>query len=277
MNSEPGEALLNSFWRTLTRAPRRILLLDYDGTLAPFQTERDKACPYPEVTRLLTSIQNEPSCRLVIISGRAVDDLLPLLGMDPPPEIWGSHGLERRISNGRRELHPIDQSAMVALEQAALWIEQKGLTEHCEQKPGCMALHWRGLTPEREARIRRNAEADWPEIAAEGKLYIHLFDGGIELRHPGRTKGDAVRTIIKEEEDAAAVAYLGDDATDEEAFRAVKARGLGILIRPERRPTAAQIWLRPPDDLIAFLRKWCMICKDRPDLPNEHNDVGGLK
>jgi trehalose-phosphatase len=267
MTQEPGEALLKKFWRILAGAPRRILLLDYDGTLAPFRRARNEAVPYPGVIPLLDNIAKEPSCRLVIISGRAIDDLLPLLGMEPPPEIWGAHGLERRTADGRRELFPIDERASTALEQARVWAEKRGYRKHCEQKPGCIALHWRGLSASREAEMRRRAEKIWPEIAAEGDLHIHYFDGGIELRHPGRTKGDAVQAVFAEEEDGAAIAYLGDDATDEEAFRAVKERGIGILVRPEKRPTAAEIWLRPPNDLIYFLRKWSMICEGPNDLP----------
>ena len=53
-----------------------------------------------------------------------------------------------------------------------------------------------------------------------------------------------------------AVAYLGDDMTDEDAFQAVKARGLAVLVRPQFRPTAADVWLRPPEELVAFMQHW---------------------
>jgi trehalose-6-phosphatase len=61
------------------------------------------------------------------------------------------------------------------------------------------------------------------------------FDGGIEMRMPGRDKGDAVRTILDEIGPEAPVAYLGDDATDERAFLALGTRGLSVLVRPESR------------------------------------------
>jgi trehalose 6-phosphate phosphatase len=261
MTSEPEEALLEKFWQLLARTPRRILMLDYDGTLAPFRAQRNEAVPYPQIIPLLTAIQNESSCRLVIISGRAIDDLLPLLAMDQPPEVWGAHGLERQQPDGPRELFPIDKDAIAALEQAALWAEQNDLMDHCECKHGCLALHWRSLPEERVEPIRKIAENTWPQIAAEGNLYIHLFDGGMEMRHPGRTKGDAVKVIFSEEESDVAAAYLGDDVTDEDAFKAVRDRGVGILVRGEKRPTEAGIWLRPPDDLVYFLRRWQMICE----------------
>lgn len=55
------------------------------------------------------------------------------------------------------------------------------------------------------------------------------------------------------------VAYLGDDLSDEAAFRAVQRvgrRGLGVLVRREWRDTAAEVWLRPPGELKGFLERW---------------------
>lgn len=56
------------------------------------------------------------------------------------------------------------------------------------------------------------------------------------------------------------MAYLGDDVTDEDAFHAVKPRGLAVLVRAELRETAADLWIRPPRELVAFLRSWCDAC-----------------
>ena len=67
-----------------------------------------------------------------------------------------------------------------------------------------------------------------------------------------------MKAVLSETPEGSAVAYLGDDITDEDAFRAVKPRGLGVLVRPELRETAADIWIRPPDELLSFLRHWCV-------------------
>jgi trehalose-6-phosphatase len=65
----PGLDIL-LFWDLLTRSKNRALLLDYDGTLAPFRVERDKAVPYFGVRKILEKIIATGGCRVVVISGR---------------------------------------------------------------------------------------------------------------------------------------------------------------------------------------------------------------
>jgi trehalose 6-phosphate synthase/trehalose 6-phosphate phosphatase len=77
-----------------------LLLLDYDGTLAPFCVDRFLARPWAGVRELLTRIQQQGRTRMAIISGRSVHEIRPLLGIDPPFEVWGLHGAERLFPNG---------------------------------------------------------------------------------------------------------------------------------------------------------------------------------
>ena len=83
------------------------------------------------------------------------------------------------------------------------------------------------------------------------------FDGGIELRVSGSDKGKAVLTVLGELDPETPLAFLGDDITDEDAFIALQSScALTVLVRPEWRKTNAKIWLRPPEDLLDFLREW---------------------
>jgi trehalose-6-phosphatase len=70
----------------------------------------------------------------------------------------------------------------------------------------------------------------------------------------------AVETIIAEEGDAV-IAYLGDDFTDEDAFSAIKGKGLSALVRPEWRPTSADVWIIPPEELLSFFDRWIEACR----------------
>jgi trehalose-phosphatase len=61
---------------------------------------------------------------------------------------------------------------------------------------------------------------------------------------------------LSEVSEDSVAAYLGDDVTDEDAFRAIKGRGLSVLVRPEHRETEADVWIRPPDELLEFIGRW---------------------
>jgi len=84
-----------SFLETVARATEAALLVDYDGTLAPFSIERDQASPYPGIALALQEIARHGRTRLAVISGRDASEVLALLNIHPPPEVWGLHGLQR--------------------------------------------------------------------------------------------------------------------------------------------------------------------------------------
>ncbi len=88
------------FFDDLSRAPDSALIVDYDGTLAAFQLERDRAFPYSGVSILLTEILNAGHTRVVVVTGRPAQEVVPLLGIEPHPEIWGSDGLQRLRTDG---------------------------------------------------------------------------------------------------------------------------------------------------------------------------------
>lgn len=252
----PGE----KFWKRIEAAPGRVLFLDYDGTLAPFRKNSHEATPYPGVRKVLEKILESGGCRMVLISGRWTKDLPPLLGLKKFPEIWGSHGLERLTPNGHYEMATLSNVEVRGLAEANELVIKAGLGRHSEQKPGSLALHWRGLDENIRVRLISIVEQKLAPLARKTGLVLKEFDGGLELRVPGRNKGDAVHTVLSEESPEAVCAYLGDDLTDEDAFKALEGRGLGILVRRQWRSTAATAWLKPPGELIRFLERWAEVC-----------------
>jgi trehalose-phosphatase len=248
---------LADFFAAVGAATRRVLMLDYDGTLAPFHVDPRAAAPYAGVRELLDAIMGAGHTHLVIVSGRWTKDLLPLLGLKQRPEIWGSHGWEQLKASGEYDLARVDEAALrrlVAADDWAAQLEAKGA--RCEHKPGSLAIHWRGLPSNRIADIRQTVFENWRMQELHTHLQWHDFDGGIELRVVGRDKGEVIRTIAAEMPPETVFAYLGDDLTDENAFKAMPAGGAALLVRPQFRPTAAHAWMRPPQELIEFLIRW---------------------
>ncbi|MDH3252784.1 MAG: trehalose-phosphatase [Ignavibacteria bacterium] len=247
---------LTTFFRTLTEAPQSALMLDYDGTLAPFTVKRDEAAPYPGIRERLRRLLELQNTRVVLISGRAIADLVPLLDLHPAPEIWGSHGWERLSAQGEYIPPTLDDVMKEGLRKA----EEAGRhivdTSYQERKPVSLALHWRGRPGATRKKIRSSVLPLWTSIASSSGLEVHEFDGGVELRATGRTKGHAVETILTELPAGSVTAVLGDDATDEDAFRALGSRGLRVLVRGEQRPTHADLLITPPEELLFFLDQW---------------------
>ena len=240
----------------LRSAARSVLMLDYDGTLAPFQVNRFAATPYPGVEDRLVSLSTIPQVRLVLVSGRSARELHDLLRPDITAEIWGSHGRERLGSDGTYELFALDPAQQAALEQVGLEMSALGLSETLEVKPTSVAVHWRSFEPAMQERIRSLVQSIFARIGQPGGLHLLPFDGGLELRSTDRTKGTAVAEILSREPSDVPVAYLGDDLTDEDAFLALGNRGYSILVQGEVRASFARFWLRPPEELLGFLDAW---------------------
>ena len=252
-------ATLDTFFAQVAAAPQRVLLLDYDGTLAPFHVERNQAFPYLGVRELLTALVTSAHTRVVIVSGRALADLIALLAIDPLPELWGSHGWEHRLPDGTIIPPKLTNDAIAGIAAAHQVACAYGLDHTLECKPVGIAVHWRNLPPKAAAALHAEIGQLWEPIVRRYHLDLQSFDGGLELRAPGRDKGTAVQTVLATLEPEVALAYLGDDQTDEDAFRVIGGRGLRVLVRAEPRPSAADFWLRPPDELLNFLVRWASI------------------
>lgn len=254
---------ISRFIRKVAQSPQSALLLDYDGTLAPFSVDRQSAVPYPGIIPVLQDIIDTGRTRLVIITGRDAHDIDPLLEIRPFPEVWGSHGLQRLRPDGAVEMPHLAPEALQALEDAERWLSYQGLHHMAEPKPGSIAVHWRALDENSAIQLRGRILLGWFPIAERASLKVLEFDGGLELRVPDKDKSDAIRTILQEVGPDVPAAYLGDDVTDEPAFRAMP-HGLTLLVRREPRKTAARAWLKPPEELIRFLEQWRDACRVAP-------------
>jgi len=253
-----SETKFGQFFRKLAASKKSVLLLDYDGTLAPFQAERMSAIPYPDVPPLLKRITSVTDTRLVIISGRSAREIPPLLGL--MLEVWGSHGMERLSPDGEYRVNRLDVRVSEAFARADDQLHNLGMGNLTERKNGSLAVHWRGLDQEIARETCTCALRVMQPIAFSEGLAVVNFDGGIEMRVKTPNKADVVRTIVKEETAENPIAYLGDDITDEDAFAEMNPYGLTLLVRKAYRPTSAQFWIRPPVELISFLETWLRAC-----------------
>jgi trehalose-phosphatase len=257
LSQETAEKL-EEFFRALAGAQKALLLLDYDGTLAPFRVDRFKARPWAGVQELLKRIQKQRRTRMAIVTGRPAAEIAPLLGLDPPLEVWGLHGAERLHPDGRRELEEALAATRATLDELRERLRRDSLGGLFEDKANGVVMHWRGASAHKAKLIEQRTRALFEPLAQTEGLSLLEFEAGLELR-AGRDKGAAVEAIIEEMGAGMPVAFLGDDVTDETAFRALNAAAgahLSVLVRREPRETEADVWLKPPGELLGFLARW---------------------
>jgi len=243
------------FWPRLAAARRRFLGLDYDGTLAPFQVDRMAAVPVAGAAEALRELVAAARTEVVIISGRLAGEVVQLLG-EPGVTVVGSHGYERRDPDGRLERVPLDPRQAGRLARAEEQLARIGLEHRLERKVSSLAFHTRGLSPAEATRLEQQVLQLWLEGAEDAGMGCRPFDGGVELRALGVDKGTVLAELLDRATDAFA-AYVGDDLTDEDAFRVVRRYGgTGIVVGALSRPSAANAWLPDPAAVVEFLQRW---------------------
>ncbi len=245
-----------NFTTRLKSGVPKVLMLDYDGTLAPFTVERERARPYPEVVGVLQALVGSETTRTIIVSGRTISSLMRLLKSTEQPELWGCHGLERMKPDGGYTVTELDQRTRDGLARIHEWVVEQEMGPFIERKPSGVAFHWRGLPESSAGAIKKSVLDAWSDVAEQYGFELHGFDGGLELRANGASKASAVETILNESAPETVIAYLGDDMTDEDAFAVLSDRGLKVLVSNDIRQTRADLVLQPPHEVVDFLRLW---------------------
>lgn len=233
------------------------VFLDYDGTLTPI-VDDPAAATLPDATREVIERLRE-RCPVAVISGRDLDDVRRLLALYGLP-VAGSHGFDILLPDGERhQLGAAHTSELDAAVDALRTVVEGVAGARLERKRFAIAVHYRMVEdPDDVARLERAVEA---EAARHEGLRVTGGKMIFELRPDvDWDKGRALRSVLEtlglDRPDVAPI-YVGDDDTDEDAFRALGADGLGVVVRGERddRPTAADVALRDPAETRRFLER----------------------
>jgi trehalose-phosphatase len=209
----------------ISRTPQLLVACDYDGTLAPIVDDPTRAEPMPEAAAAIRDLASLPQTTVAVISGRALRDLAALSRLPSEVRLVGSHGSEFDVGFAAR-IAPEAAALRTRLGQAIAQIVREHHGVRLEQKPASVAIHTRGITHEHSLTIAeaiRGGPATWPGI--------HLTAGKdvVELSVVAANKGVAVDEL-RTQLSASAVIFLGDDATDENAFANLQGPDIGIKI-----------------------------------------------
>jgi len=173
-----------------------------------------------------------------------------------PFRLAGEHGWEWRDPDGSVRRHALPPAAEEALAQATRLASAQGCLELLEWKRTSVVLHTRSLSESVARRAERTCGALWEGLLGGSGLRLLPIHGGIELRAIGHDKGTAVVELMASSPPGTLPVYLGDDATDEDAFRVVSPRGFALRIGSADASSAAGGRLASPAAVAAFLREW---------------------
>jgi trehalose 6-phosphate synthase/phosphatase len=230
---------------------RRLFFLDYDGTLTPLVRHPGLAGPDPARRELLRSLAADRKNTVVIASGRERQTVDEWFG-DLPLGLVAEHGAWLKLSDQswrrgkaaanewKRELLPILEIYADRLPGALV-----------EEKEDSVAWHYRMADPEQAGICSRELVDHLLSLTAKTDLQVVQGNKVVEIRHAGLNKGAAALTWIEQEE-YDFILGIGDDATDEDFFKALPASAFSI--RVGMTATHAQYNIRSSGEVIDLLR-----------------------
>jgi len=237
---------LRSAITRIARSPLLLVACDYDGTLAPIVDDPTKAVPLPESVAAVRALAALPQTTVAVVSGRALRDLATLSRLPSEVHLVGSHGSEFDVGFVER-LQPAQTEVRTRLQNALRQITAGKPGVRLESKPASVAVHTRGADPEVATEVIHAVRAGpvtWPELTVtQGKQVI-------ELSVIATNKGTAVDQL-RTQMSASAVLFIGDDVTDENAFRNLHGPDVAVKIGPG--DTAAQYRVGEPIDAARVL------------------------
>ena len=246
-------AATSQLLRDYQAAPRRLLLLDYDGTLVGFHPNPQRAQPDQELLDLLAALAANPQNRVVIISGRDRATLQRWLG-HLPLDFIAEHGVwlrqageEWRLfqelrADWKQELRPLLD--LYVRRTAGSFVEEKDYS---------LVWHYRRADAELGAVRARDIMAHLTFSTSNTDLQVLEGNKVIEIKNAGINKGTAaVRWLSLEHPDF--ILAVGDDRTDEDTFGALPPDAYTVKVGTQLR-SLARYSLANPVEVRKLLRQ----------------------
>jgi trehalose 6-phosphate phosphatase len=235
------------------------LFLDFDGTLTPIREDPAESVLSEEMKGCLHGLANSRH-HVTLLSGRGMNDLTSKVGISNIC-YGGNHGLV--ISGkGLQFIHPGALTAKTLIDEAAgrlgkeaerfegAWVERKRLT---------VSLHYRLVDKQAVPKVKRAFHRVAAEFSENGQLTVIKGKKVLELT-PGVSwdKGKAVLWILDHLKDSVLAIFIGDDLTDESAFKVLKRKGITVRIGKSKR-TLASFYLKDYRETFRLLKSIQMI------------------
>lgn len=235
-------------WKRIAKAAAAkevMLFLDYDGTLTPMAPTPVQALLPPQVRKTLLEFSRTPGCSLAVVSGRALADIKKMVGLQG---IFyaGNHGLEIGGPDISFEnLMTPDTRAVMGKIKADLEQRLSGIPGvFLEDKHFTLSVHYRLAEEGEEPLVKKIFTRVCRPPAKAKKIRVSSGKKVLEVRPPlVWDKGNAVSWLLAKRRYAlngkdVLPFGVGDDVTDEDVFKALKGKGVTVVVGKGRRSSA---------------------------------------
>lgn len=245
----------------IAKNKRLYFVLDYDGTLTPIVNRPSLATLAPKTRKILKKLSELPAAKVAIVSGRSLNDLELLVGIEGLDYV-GNHGLERKIQ-GAISVDPYavrfrELIEAVTGEFSRAMKEVPGVM--VENKIYSISVHYRNVAPKNIPKARRIFQKAWSD--SQEKIFFMIRPGKkvweVRPAYGCSDKGKTVellrRSFSKEGQEDVAIICVGDDQTDEDAFKVLRDSDFAVKVGYGSQ-TCARYRLRSPDEVAGFLEQ----------------------
>ena len=232
----------------LAQSPLLLVACDFDGTVAPIVTVPEAARMDDRCRAALDALGRLPCTSVALISGRPMSWLRTAVGSLPDPLLYGSHGAETP------EVGPVEKPRSGRVDRLASRLKAivpRWPGVHVEEKPYGAAVHYRRANPSVADEVTDVARTIASEFVG---VVVKLGSMVVELTTSAEHKGDALRAA-KRRSGATHALFIGDDVTDEDAFKELGESDLGIKVGPGR--THADQRVRGVEEVAIALEALC--------------------
>jgi trehalose-phosphatase len=208
-----------------------VVFLDYDGTLTPIRERPDLAVLSSDMRRTIRELAAH--CTVAIVSGRNLDDITNMVEIDSLIYA-GSHGFDIKAADGKSIRRQEGAEFRERLEEVEKILRQKLAPISgalIETKQSSIAAHYRMVAEEDVSKvfaIVADILAAYPDLRVTPGKMVYEIQPRLDW-----DKGKAVLwllDVLDLSEPGVVAFYFGDDITDEDAFKAIKGKGIGIFV-----------------------------------------------
>jgi trehalose 6-phosphate synthase/phosphatase len=235
VDTQPKRLVTTEIHKAYTRASRRLLILDYDGTLVPHADFPQQAAPPLALVRLLEALASDPHNTAALMSGRRAEDLDRWFGAIEDMWLVAEHGAELKPAHSS-SWEPLRSHISTDWKSTVTPILEHFIDRtpgsFLEEKKYALVWHYRMSEPEFGEWLANELVSMLEAMLAETELRALHGNKIVEVMPAWANKGEAFERLLAAQPQPDFLFAAGDDRTDEDLFERIQGSGWTLHVGP---------------------------------------------